>query len=45
MMYLDLQHCISSVARDMNLNNQNALRILQTLSANPQIKDPDLFKV
>lgn len=42
MMYLDLQHNINAVARDMNLNNQVHLRLLQTLASNPQIKDPEL---
>ncbi len=42
MMYLDLQHNISAVAKDMSLNNQVHLKLLQTLSSNPQIKDPDV---
>ena len=42
MMYLDLQHNINAVARDMNLNNQVHIRLLQTLASNPQIKDPEL---
>ena len=42
MMYLDLQHNISAVAKDMSLNNQVHLKLLQTLASNPQIKDPEL---
>ncbi len=42
MMYLDLQHNISAVAKDMSLNNQIHLKVLQTLASNPQIKDPNL---
>ena len=30
MMYLDLQHNISAVAKDMSLNNQVHLKLLQT---------------
>ena len=42
MMYLDLQHNISAVAKDMSLNNQVHLKLLQTLASNPQIKDPNV---
>ena len=42
MMYLDLQHNVSAVAKDMSLNNQVHLKLLETLSTNPQIKDPNV---
>lgn len=35
MMYLDLQHNVSAVAKDMSLNNQVHLKLLETLSTNP----------
>ena len=42
MMYEDLLHSVSSVAKDMNLNNEREVRMLQTLALNTQLRDPEI---
>ncbi len=41
MMYQDLQHSINAVAREMDLNNEKQIKMLETLASNPEIRDPD----
>ena len=42
MMYEDLQHSVNAVAKDMNLNNERDVRMLQTLAMIPQIRDDNI---
>ncbi|EID86286.1 Methyl-accepting chemotaxis protein [Treponema sp. JC4] len=42
MMYEDLLHSVSAVAKDMNTNNQRELRMLQTLALNESLRNPDI---
>jgi len=42
MMYEDLLHSVSAVAKDMNTNNQRELRMLQTLALNESLRNPDV---
>ncbi len=42
MMYEDLQHSVSSVAKDMNLNNEREVRMLQTLAQDSRMRDPSV---
>ncbi|MCR5218406.1 methyl-accepting chemotaxis protein [Treponema sp.] len=42
MMYADLQHSVNAVAKDMNLNNEREVRMLETLSVIPDIRNPQL---
>ncbi len=42
MMYQDMQHSVSALAKEMDLNNKRDVRMLETLAMNPHIKDPDL---
>ena len=42
MMYEDLLHSVSAVAKDMDTNNQREIRMLQTLALNEQIRNPSV---
>ena len=42
MMYEDLLHSVSAVAKDMNTNNQREIRMLQTLALNEQLRNPSV---
>ena len=39
MMYEDLQHSVNAVAKDMNLNNEREIRMLQTIALNSRMRD------
>ena len=36
MMYQDLQHSINAVAKEMDLNNEKQIKMLETLASNPE---------
>ena len=42
MMYEDLLHSVSAVAKDMNTNNQREIRMLQTLALDDELRNPDI---
>ena len=42
MMYEDLLHSVSAVAKDMNTNNQREIRMLQTLALDDELRSPEL---
>ncbi|WP_242457252.1 methyl-accepting chemotaxis protein [Treponema zioleckii] len=42
MMYDDLLHSVTAVARDMRTNNEREVRMLQTLALNSQLMDPEV---
>ncbi|WP_027728099.1 methyl-accepting chemotaxis protein [Treponema sp. C6A8] len=42
MMYEDLLHSVSSVAKDMDTNNQREIRMLQTLALNEKLRSPSV---
>ena len=42
MMYEDLLHSVSAVAKDMKTNNQREIRMLQTLALDDELRSPEL---
>ena len=42
MMYEDLLHSVSAVAKDMNTNNQREIRMLQTLALDDELRSPEI---
>ena len=42
MMYEDLLHSVNAVAKEMRLNNEREIRMLQTLSLDSRMTDPDV---
>ncbi|WP_294427897.1 methyl-accepting chemotaxis protein [uncultured Treponema sp.] len=42
MMYEDLLHSVNAVAKEMHLNNEREIRMLQTLAVDSRMTDPDV---